>query len=85
MELEVSVDNEQQFWTSTSRSSGSPALSLLFSRTDRFQFCADIQDIVSAPCSSEDLIDNALRAYLNLAAKYKGNRMFILPHYKPPQ
>ncbi|KAL4920324.1 hypothetical protein BDW62DRAFT_177230 [Aspergillus aurantiobrunneus] len=46
MELEVSVDNEQQFWT-------------------------NIQEIVSAPCSSEDLIDNALRAYLSLAAKYK--------------
>ncbi|OJJ02545.1 hypothetical protein ASPVEDRAFT_42039 [Aspergillus versicolor CBS 583.65] len=46
MELEVSVDNEQQFWT-------------------------NIQEIVSAPCSSEDLIDNALRAYLNLAAQYK--------------
>ncbi|KAI9368742.1 hypothetical protein BJX61DRAFT_522596 [Aspergillus egyptiacus] len=46
MELEVSGDSEQQFWT-------------------------DIQEIVSAPCSSEDLIDNALRAYLNLATKYK--------------
>ncbi|KAL2829006.1 hypothetical protein BDW59DRAFT_142687 [Aspergillus cavernicola] len=46
MELEVSVDNEQQFWT-------------------------DIQEIVSAPCSSEDLIDNALRAFLDLTTKYK--------------
>ncbi|KAL4780253.1 hypothetical protein BJX76DRAFT_53595 [Aspergillus varians] len=46
MELEVSVDNEQQFWT-------------------------NIQEIVSAPCSSEDLIDDALREYLSLAAKYK--------------
>ncbi|KAL4996054.1 hypothetical protein BDV10DRAFT_122376 [Aspergillus recurvatus] len=46
MELEVSVDNEQQFW-------------------------ASIQEIVSAPCSTEDLIDDALRAYLSLTAKYK--------------
>ncbi|KAL3461396.1 hypothetical protein BJX64DRAFT_160714 [Aspergillus heterothallicus] len=46
MELEVSVDNEQQFWT-------------------------DIQDIVSVPCSSEDIIDNALRAYLSLATQCK--------------
>ncbi|KAL3430844.1 hypothetical protein BDV09DRAFT_177608 [Aspergillus tetrazonus] len=46
MELEVSVDNEQQFWTS-------------------------IQEIVSAPCSTEDLIDDALRAYLSLTTKYK--------------
>ncbi|KAL2853824.1 hypothetical protein BJY01DRAFT_206461 [Aspergillus pseudoustus] len=46
MELEVSVDNEQQFWTG-------------------------IQAIVSAPCSSEDLIDNALRAYLSLATQHK--------------
>ncbi|KAL4910775.1 hypothetical protein BDW74DRAFT_141837 [Aspergillus multicolor] len=46
MELEVSVDNEQQFW-------------------------ANIQEIVSAPCSTEDLIDDALRAYLSLTAKYK--------------
>ncbi|KAL2865579.1 uncharacterized protein BJX67DRAFT_358422 [Aspergillus lucknowensis] len=46
MELEVSVENEQQFWT-------------------------NIQDIVSAPCSSEDIIDNALRAYLSLATQYK--------------
>ncbi|KAL4874514.1 hypothetical protein BJY04DRAFT_203755 [Aspergillus karnatakaensis] len=46
MELEVSVDNEQQFWT-------------------------NIQEIVSTPCSSEDLIDNALRAYLSLATKYQ--------------
>lgn len=83
MELEVSVDNEQQFWTSTSLSSGFPALNLLAPRTNRFSFCADIQDIVSAPCSSEDLIDNALRAYLNLAAKYKGNQMFIYPDHKP--
>lgn len=34
--------------------------------------CAELQEIVSAPCSSEDLIDNALRSYLNLATKYKG-------------
>ncbi|KAL3446606.1 hypothetical protein BJX65DRAFT_111632 [Aspergillus insuetus] len=46
MELEVTVDNEQQFWT-------------------------NIQDIVSAPCSSEDIIDNALRAYLSLATQHK--------------
>ncbi|KAL4820653.1 hypothetical protein BDW67DRAFT_152903 [Aspergillus spinulosporus] len=46
MELEVSVDNEQQFW-------------------------ASIQEIVSAPCSTEDLIDDALRAYLSLTTKYK--------------
>ncbi|KAL2850968.1 hypothetical protein BJX68DRAFT_76301 [Aspergillus pseudodeflectus] len=46
MELEVSVDNEQEFWT-------------------------DIQDIVSAPCSSEDIIDNALRAYLSLTTQHK--------------
>lgn len=32
----------------------------------------EIQEIVSALCSSEDLIDNALRSYLNLATKYKG-------------
>ncbi|KAL4955685.1 hypothetical protein BDW69DRAFT_160231 [Aspergillus filifer] len=46
MELEVSVDNEQQFWN-------------------------NIQEIVSAPCSTEDLIDDALRSYLSLTAKYK--------------
>ncbi|GAB1200930.1 hypothetical protein APSETT444_010311 [Aspergillus pseudonomiae] len=31
----------------------------------------EIQEIVSALCSSEDVIDNALRSYLNLATKYK--------------
>ncbi|GES61054.1 protein dip1 [Aspergillus terreus] len=36
------------------------------------QFWDELQEIVSAPCSSEDLIDNALRSYLNLATKYKG-------------
>ncbi|KAL4934030.1 uncharacterized protein BDV17DRAFT_251193 [Aspergillus undulatus] len=46
MELEVSMDNEQQFWN-------------------------NIQEIVSVPCSTEDLIDNALRAYLSLSARYK--------------
>ncbi|KAF7630554.1 hypothetical protein AFLA_011176 [Aspergillus flavus NRRL3357] len=35
------------------------------------QFWDEIQEIVSALCSSEDLIDNALRSYLNLATKYK--------------
>jgi hypothetical protein len=35
------------------------------------QFWDELQEIVSAPCSSEDLIDNALRSYLNLATKYK--------------
>ncbi|KAL4811119.1 hypothetical protein BDV18DRAFT_128633 [Aspergillus unguis] len=34
-------------------------------------FWTNIQEIVSAPCSSEDLIDNALRAYLSLTASYK--------------
>lgn len=57
------------------------------SRTNQFRFCADIQEIVSTPCSSEDLIDNALRAYLNLAAQYKGNQpnVYPPPNYKPPQ
>ncbi|PYH46820.1 uncharacterized protein BP01DRAFT_292703 [Aspergillus saccharolyticus JOP 1030-1] len=36
------------------------------------QFWDEIQEIVSAPCSSEDHIDNALRCYLSLATKYKG-------------
>ncbi|KAE8147536.1 hypothetical protein BDV25DRAFT_160214 [Aspergillus avenaceus] len=35
------------------------------------QFWDEIQEIVSTPCSSEDLIDNALRSYLSLATKYK--------------
>ncbi|KAL4892629.1 hypothetical protein BDV59DRAFT_179334 [Aspergillus ambiguus] len=35
------------------------------------QFWDELQEIVSAPCSSEDLIDNALRSYLNLATQYK--------------
>ncbi|KKK27251.1 hypothetical protein ARAM_002238 [Aspergillus rambellii] len=35
------------------------------------QFWANIQEIVSTPCSSEDLIDNALRAYLRFATNYK--------------
>ncbi|RAL09599.1 uncharacterized protein BO97DRAFT_407545 [Aspergillus homomorphus CBS 101889] len=35
------------------------------------QFWDEIQEIVSAPCSSEDHIDNALRSYLSLATKYK--------------
>lgn len=55
------------------------ASSRRLSRTNQFRFCADIQEIVSAPCSSEDLIDNALRAYLNLAAQYKGNQPNVYP------
>ncbi|OJJ97981.1 hypothetical protein ASPACDRAFT_1872410 [Aspergillus aculeatus ATCC 16872] len=35
------------------------------------QFWDEIQEIVSASCSSEDHIDNALRSYLSLATKYK--------------
>ncbi|KAF9888363.1 hypothetical protein FE257_008796 [Aspergillus nanangensis] len=35
-------------------------------------FWDEIQEIVSAPCSSEDLIDNTLRSYLSLATQYKG-------------
>lgn len=42
------------------------------------QFWDEIQDIVSSPCSSEDHIDNALRSYLGLATKYKGNPCYIL-------
>lgn len=32
----------------------------------------EIQEILSTPCGSEDLIDNALRSYLGLTTKYKG-------------
>ncbi|KAF7182209.1 hypothetical protein CNMCM7691_001688 [Aspergillus felis] len=35
------------------------------------QFWDELQEIVSTPCSTEDLIDNALRSYLSLATKYK--------------
>ncbi|PYH87344.1 hypothetical protein BO71DRAFT_489646 [Aspergillus ellipticus CBS 707.79] len=35
------------------------------------QFWDEIQEIVSSPCSSEDHIDDALRSYLSLAAKYR--------------
>lgn len=42
------------------------------------QFWDEIQEIVSALCSSEDLIDNALRSYLNLATKYKGPISYFL-------
>ncbi|KAF4212122.1 hypothetical protein CNMCM8980_001459 [Aspergillus fumigatiaffinis] len=35
------------------------------------QFWDELQEIVSIPCSTEDLIDNALRSYLSLATKYK--------------
>lgn len=32
----------------------------------------ELQQIVSTPCDSEDLIDNVLRAYLGLTVRYKG-------------
>ncbi|OJJ40348.1 hypothetical protein ASPWEDRAFT_33713 [Aspergillus wentii DTO 134E9] len=35
------------------------------------QFWDELQEIVSTPCGSEDLIDNTLRAYLGLTTKYK--------------
>ncbi|PWY88474.1 hypothetical protein BO70DRAFT_427245 [Aspergillus heteromorphus CBS 117.55] len=35
------------------------------------QFWDEIQEIVSVPCSSEDHIDDALRSYLSLSAKYR--------------
>ncbi|GFG27342.1 protein dip1 [Aspergillus udagawae] len=41
------------------------------------QFWDELQEIVSTPCSTEDLIDNALRSYLSLATKYKGGRLFF--------
>ncbi|KAF7588306.1 hypothetical protein BBP40_005905 [Aspergillus hancockii] len=58
MEFEVSLENEQQFWD----------VKLTYAT---FSGAAEIQEIVSTPCSTEDLIDNALRSYLNLATKYK--------------
>ena len=72
MELEVSVDNEQQFWTSMIVLPVFSALVVSVLRTDLFRIRAGIQEIVSAPCSTEDLIDDALRAYLSLTTKYKG-------------
>ncbi|KAL4745882.1 hypothetical protein BDW72DRAFT_185982 [Aspergillus terricola var. indicus] len=71
MELEVSVDNEQQFWASMILIPEFFALGVSFLRTDLFRFRAGIQEIVSAPCSTEDLIDDALRAYLSLTTRYK--------------
>lgn len=38
---------------------------------------AELQQIVSTPCDSEDLIDNVLRGYLGLTVKYKGLFSFI--------
>ncbi|RMJ26709.1 hypothetical protein PHISP_02416 [Aspergillus sp. HF37] len=35
------------------------------------QFWDEIQGILTTPCGSEDLIDNALRSYLGLSTKYK--------------
>lgn len=32
----------------------------------------ELQQIVSTPCDSEDLIDNVLRSYLDLTVQYKG-------------
>jgi hypothetical protein len=52
-------------------------------RTDLFRIRAGIQEIVSAPCSTEDLIDDALRAYLSLTTKYKGNGHYICKYYRP--
>ncbi|KAL4743595.1 hypothetical protein BDV11DRAFT_166099 [Aspergillus similis] len=83
MELEVSVDNEQQFWASMILFPEFSALGVSVLRTDLFRFRADIQEIVSAPCSTEDLIDDALRAYLNLTTKYKGNQHYICKYYGP--
>lgn len=36
------------------------------------QFWDELEEIVSAPCQSHELIDNALRSYLNFVTNYKG-------------
>lgn len=38
---------------------------------------AELQQIVSTPCDSENLIDNVLRGYLGLTVKYKGLLFFL--------
>lgn len=38
---------------------------------------AELQQIVSTPCDSENLIDNVLRGYLGLTVKYKGLLFFF--------
>lgn len=38
---------------------------------------AELQQIVSTPCDSEDLIDDVLRGYLGLTVKYKGLLYFF--------
>lgn len=38
---------------------------------------AELQQIVSTPCDSENLIDNVLRGYLGLTVKYKGLSFFF--------
>lgn len=41
----------------------------------------ELQTIVSKPCDTEDLIDDALRAYLSLTTQYQGN---LIPINIPP-
>lgn len=42
----------------------------------------ELQQIVSTPCDSEDLIDNVLRAYLGLTVRYKGLSFDLSRYYK---
>ena len=37
----------------------------------------ELQQTVSTPCDSEDLIDDVLRGYLGLTVKYKGLLYFF--------
>ena len=42
----------------------------------------ELDDIVSAQCESHELIDNALRTYLNFTTKYKGIYIGLEAEYR---
>ena len=61
------VHQQEQFWQRT--------WTTMAARDSRLTCLTELEDIVTAPSNSHELIDNALRAYLALAATYKRKRM----------
>jgi hypothetical protein len=78
MDFEVSYDfeNEQQLWDGRFRSKPS-TLPNAYLQTNG-AFFLELEEIVSRNCTTNDLIDDALRSYLNIATSSWGTGVMHL-------
>jgi hypothetical protein len=68
-EVSYNLENEQQFWDGAWCSACDPTIARIWKLTRT----TELEDIVSTRCQEDELIDNALRAYLSVTTTYKGS------------